>query len=401
MKLPIYFGWIFMAICAIIVVVCYFVFGKERNRKETQDDFMGEFAAAETAEEMANEELLGQTMVAAPGFLAQTEEAQQEDAQKTAVPEEILEQTMIIPQKESEDHLELNPLEYTIVAGSIGDEEVLAKIQHEEEAAGEEAEKVAEIAPQIEENELEDASLSENRADTKEDSGLEGLSALPVWERLQQVEANIAEEEVETAAQENIDRSNLPIPFGSKICWLAIKNNSLKKVAQALNVQDVETITWEKGFPEAYKNEGQLFVTPPINGWILVIGRSLLDKIGIYDVEDDFNWLLDLSEDLGIVQYFCTQSTVNYHAWAWCEKGKLVRAYAYSGKAGECLWDLGDPGQEEEVLMLGKRALSESGRFVPDESFVLALAAAWSVDPSFQNITYDPAPGMLGFLETE
>ena len=405
MQFPISFGWIFMAVCAVIVFLCYFIFGVEHKKNGKRQELASHDPAYPDTEPA--DDPFEHTMIAAPSYLKESKEMPQNFRKQPDLVAAIVrnEEDMAANptagqdmNPESQGH---RPMEYTIVAGSIEDGKVQAEatgltgsmdgmlVAEEPEGGQLSGETVVLPKEPLPDDQKEEAAPAHG----------EVLGSLPIWEHKEADLGGSAGGNTATV-HENADRKNQPIPFGSKICWLAIKTDSADQVIEALNLQDIQTANWEKGLSAAYKNDGEIFVTPVLGEWVLAIGRSILEKIGIYDMENSFFWLLYLSEQLGSVQYFCTQSSADYHAWAWAENGTLVRAYAYSGKAGECLWDLGDPKEDEEALMLGKRALnSEDGRFVPDEAFVIALANAWSVDPSFKRGIAQSALGVSGFLD--
>src|SRR5262245_13351295 len=73
--------------------------------------------------------------------------------------------------------------------------------------------------------------------------------------------------------KEPVVQADSPVPFGYKCAWLAIKTDDPQAVVEALGLKNVRKIGWEKGIAAAYG--GEVFVTPPIKGWVLAASFSL------------------------------------------------------------------------------------------------------------------------------
>ena len=82
--------------------------------------------------------------------------------------------------------------------------------------------------------------------------------------------------------------------------------------------------SWEEGLIEA--RERKLFISPPVGGWILVVGSSLPDPTE--DVDECYRFLTSLSRKLGHVQFFSTNRFDNHHAWALIDQGRVFRLIA-------------------------------------------------------------------------
>jgi hypothetical protein len=83
--------------------------------------------------------------------------------------------------------------------------------------------------------------------------------------------------------------------------------------------------------------------------------------------------LPDWAAKLGTeVQFFATHRVTEAHSWARARPSGLERAYGYVGETGETVMDEGPRTAEELAL----------DPDIPDEEDVMALAAAWSVDPT-------------------
>jgi hypothetical protein len=165
--------------------------------------------------------------------------------------------------------------------------------------------------------------------------------------------------------------------------WLAIKSGSVHAVQSALALHDTKPCSWAEGL--SGDGEQCLFVSPPVAGWILVIGPALPDPAD--DVDACYRFLADLSRKLGHVQYFHSNCILNHHAWVRAESGRMVRAYAWAGKT---LWNQGPPTPAEHLLNVkcyDYCEIPEPANCVPAEPVVTnsekvhLLAARWSLDP--------------------
>jgi hypothetical protein len=165
--------------------------------------------------------------------------------------------------------------------------------------------------------------------------------------------------------------------------WVAIRSTNLLKVQTAFGLHNPTPCSSVDGLSKL--NEGKLFVSPPVNGWILIIGSSLPDPND--DIDDCFRFLMRLSRELGGVQFFSVNRAVNHHAWVRIENERVFRAYAW---AGETLWNQGDlTAAEREVGLRCYRYGEKSATFPfsPREAHaanterIMHLAARWSVDP--------------------
>src|SRR5579863_8855784 len=74
-------------------------------------------------------------------------------------------------------------------------------------------------------------------------------------------------------------------------CWLAIKNRSLLAVQSALALHNPKPCSWSEGLSR--DGDRKVFVSPPVSGWILVIGSALPDPSD--DVDACFRFLTELS----------------------------------------------------------------------------------------------------------
>lgn len=178
---------------------------------------------------------------------------------------------------------------------------------------------------------------------------------------------------------------NAPFQFpGDFPCrWLAIKALHPAPVLEALPIARATPCSWEEGLARTFNRK--LFVSPPINGWILVLGGALPDPAE--DIDRCYLFLTGLSRKLGHVQFFNMNRTLNHHAWVIVDKGHVVRAYAWGGQT---LWNEGPITPAEIDLELASYDYGESPRPRRDRQNPLAtttervpqLAARWGMDPA-------------------
>lgn len=179
-----------------------------------------------------------------------------------------------------------------------------------------------------------------------------------------------------------------PIPFGYKISWLCIQSEEPQTVMSALGLNGVPC-GWTAGLERAGE-DGAVFVSPVLDGFVLVIGW----------MTEDLDELTALTENVPSLQYYASHRMVDYYAWASFRAGELFRAYAYSGEEDEVLWDKGTL-TAEEIALGGERFQRQDEEpdwdsvEYPDEETVLSLAAAWGIDPAFSEKQY---PAALGWL---
>ena len=166
-------------------------------------------------------------------------------------------------------------------------------------------------------------------------------------------------------------------------CWLAIKNRNLLAVQSALALHNPKPCSWVDGL--AGDGDRKVFVSPPVSGWILVIGSALPDPGD--DVDVCFRFLMDLSRKLGHVQYFGANGILDHHAWVQAENGHVVRAYSWAGRT---LWNQGKATPAESDLGMKCYDYVEGAELSPfgsaDPIFnnsdkLHLLAARWSIDP--------------------
>ncbi|MEU8664295.1 hypothetical protein [Actinoplanes philippinensis] len=174
--------------------------------------------------------------------------------------------------------------------------------------------------------------------------------------------------------------------FGIKRTWLAVRGTSVEEVAAAVGLTGARPAGWDEGVAAA--DDEQVFVTPPIAGWILVV-----NTVHVHGAES----VAQLSARLGAeVQYFGNHRVSDYAEWARAVDGRLVRHVL----CGESLAP-GVHAEEEGVptpveVEIGFSA-TDPGAVWADEDDVLRVAGAWSIDPvTLDVVESSPRDGLLG-----
>lgn len=176
-------------------------------------------------------------------------------------------------------------------------------------------------------------------------------------------------------------------------CWLAIRGSSPERVQEALGLSRSIPCSWSEGMT----GEHEFFISPRVNGWVIVTGMAIPTPDD--DVDECFCFLVLLSRKLGHVQFFHTEKFLNHHAWARLDDGCVTRAYAWTG---ETAWNQGAKTMPETDLKLKCFDYGEpcpSGIAAANTAKVSQLAARWNFDPAaVDERLLNQAVGMAGEL---
>lgn len=132
-------------------------------------------------------------------------------------------------------------------------------------------------------------------------------------------------------------------------------------------------------------DRSRFFISPRVNGWVIVTGPGLPDPS--VDVDGCFLFLTVVSRQLGHVQFFHMEKFSTHHAWARMDEGCVTRAYAW---AGETIWNQGDETLAEKALAMKCFAYGEdsdtafwttSEQAAANVEKIPRLAGRWSLDP--------------------
>jgi hypothetical protein len=215
-----------------------------------------------------------------------------------------------------------------------------------------------------------------------------------------------------------------PQGFGFKVLWFAVKASDPTSVLDTLKLGEVAPANWASGLAAVYGGDGWVFASPPISGWILVVGSRL--PYPTNETHDDSGKRFDvlfsrLMQRFDDVQFFGSHRVSDFVTWARAVNGKPMRTFAWSGSNGEVLANVGERTPEEAklgIINLTGLSLSDAvdkifkivgeqqdeadalvasglsrrealarvrqngrGNF-PSETDVVKLAALWSIDPS-------------------
>lgn len=193
-----------------------------------------------------------------------------------------------------------------------------------------------------------------------------------------------------------------PIAFGRKATWLAIKTEDAESVAAQFAKPGKKQFKTnvENGIQGAFTQ--YLFVTPPIQNWVLVVGHGL-------DLQNQqqFDKFLEMSRLYGEVQFYGSFRGVNYSAWARFVNGEVLRAYSVAD--GEVYYDAGAMTELENTFVQEEmdRAIDDDERnwiategklhSISSEENVSRMAAYWSIDP--QTLENYPVVGLGTIME--
>ncbi len=190
-----------------------------------------------------------------------------------------------------------------------------------------------------------------------------------------------------------------PRGFGYKNKWLAIKSNNKEKVASFLKFKEVKKSKWEDGVQFGY-GKG-VFITPEINGWVLVLGIDISEL----EKESTKEFLRSVSKEFGECQIFLTHRIVEYHFWGLARNGKIERLYSYFSESGNLIIE----GKRTEVenafnfVDTFSEESKEDGYWtrkdidIPNEENVMKIAEAWSINPTkIEEIPTVQGIGLIG-----
>jgi hypothetical protein len=179
--------------------------------------------------------------------------------------------------------------------------------------------------------------------------------------------------------------------------WLAVHSTDLKTILAALELSHPVPCKCRDGIA----GQRELFIAPPVNGWIIVMGSGLPQPGR--DVDACFHFLVHLSRILGHVQFFLADAAKHHHAWVRAENGRIKRAYAW---VNETVWNQG-PKTLAEIELNMKCFDYGEGTPMEDRTAktiaaanvekISGLAARWSLDPAaLDDNGWIPADGVAG-----
>jgi hypothetical protein len=146
-------------------------------------------------------------------------------------------------------------------------------------------------------------------------------------------------------------------------------------------------VNWQYGVWHANEyNDYQIFVTPPVKGWVLALGTPV-----VWESDDHAHErMVQLSKQFGEAQLFASVRTSSAYLWARAVNGKLLRLF-YDGDSERRVAGENTETEKELGFNFFDATSSESSQpgywdrkdlAFPDEHCVLKVAEKWSVDPS-------------------
>lgn len=214
--------------------------------------------------------------------------------------------------------------------------------------------------------------------------GIIAFIAFSVW----LAKRNGVTTEFESKQIEFLTNPDDPIDFGYKMVWIAIKTDNKKRIAEILELKNIQTSNWKSGIESAYNN--RIFITPLIGEWTLVVGMKLVNG-QLEDINKLEKILNKLSLEFGESQSFGTHRVVEYHHWIKSMNGKIIRTYSYIGESGKNIKVFGELIEPEIGLNLintfSKEAESDKywereDLVYADEELVMKIAKNWSINPT-------------------
>ena len=175
----------------------------------------------------------------------------------------------------------------------------------------------------------------------------------------------------------------IPNNLNSPEQWLAIRSGNVAAIQETLGLSNPQRCTWKDGF--AISGVEKLFISPPVNGWILVVGPAL--PAPEEDVDFCFHFISHISKRLGHVQFFSVNGALNHHCWVRAHTGRIERAYAW---CGETQWNQGPVTPEESVIGMECHKYGISIEDLDPKQItqlsnntvnIPQLAARWSINP--------------------
>ncbi len=222
---------------------------------------------------------------------------------------------------------------------------------------------------------------------------------LLAWERIVRRQRELQAGAAWTDVAGRVAAADQPRPFAAPCAWLAVRADDAEAVVRALRLRTVLPANWATGLAEA--QQCGVFVTPPVDGWVLAVGADLRAEGG--DIGAFVTPLLErLGARFGAAAWFLTDVAEERHGWALAHRHGLRRGYAYHGEHGHVFWH-GEVTEAEHGLGCyiddPRDTSDDECKWWPDTREVFALAAIWSVDPRrLPERAPQPSVGSIGRL---
>jgi len=199
---------------------------------------------------------------------------------------------------------------------------------------------------------------------------------------------------------QSVQKRLAPLLMSRPRTWLAIKSRNPEDVARSIGLKDPQPCV--SGNALSKLEQDHLFVSPPVNGWVIVVGDRLPNPES--DIDRCFRFLAETSDRVGHVQYFHGNPTLGHHAWAKVIEREVARAYVWTG---ETTWNQGSTTIAEEKS--GMQCFDYFANEDEGSAYKLwetvrqnveqlpLLASIWSVDPvALEEDAFRAKPGWVG-----
>lgn len=168
------------------------------------------------------------------------------------------------------------------------------------------------------------------------------------------------------------------LAFGYRTGWIAVACEDPAAIVSGF--ASARSTPWAQGLATAQSvvaNEpSPLLVSAAVDGWVFLVGSQIALGAGpAIDV---------LSQHFLDVQRFTSHRVADAYSWARSRSGRTVRHYSFAD--GMVATNEGTPDAAELALGLTYDQPTTDEDYdsavFPDEDTVLAVAAAWSIDPT-------------------
>lgn len=182
------------------------------------------------------------------------------------------------------------------------------------------------------------------------------------------------------------------LAFGDKCQWLAVKTAKPEAVARLLKLRHCKQSSWKDGLDAAFDAGEQVFVTPPIDGWVLAVDPHFVVFPDMFDKpEIAAGWSKVLRAP---VRVFISDRRSGTYGFIKADDGRVTRFYM--NVEDKVMANVGPETPDEKELRPQVRA-HPSGQLAETGDLLLLLAARWSLDPNTLDRRHDlPAFGLLG-----
>lgn len=160
--------------------------------------------------------------------------------------------------------------------------------------------------------------------------------------------------------------------------WLVLKSKNTEEVAHFLELDNIKPMHGTIGIQQLYSKRNCIYITPPIEGWVVIMGAGLLATgEGIQVL------LPKLSVRFQEAYFFKNYDTGDTYCWMKAIKGTIERSFTYCLELGE--WSsIGRLTAIEQTLNINAFIDSLNSNEEVDDIYidintVIAIADNWSI----------------------